>query len=151
MRASSDPYRVISRRQAVRWVLAFAVVCSLAIPILLRLADSYVGDLQTLAREDAPRAFAQARTTIQFVVLSIAGFSAAIGAYLMWYGYRAARNATFPPLGSWVLEGRPVFAGRKAIAIAWLYLAAGLAIIGVGCTATYYAWAIVPEVFQPQG
>lgn len=148
MRASSDAYRVITRREAVRWLLACAVVCAVAVPFLLRLADSYVGDLQALAREDAARAFAQARIAIQVVVLSVAALSAAVGVYLMWCGYRAVRNQTFPPLGSWVLEGSPVFTGRKAIAIGWLYLAAGLAIIGVGCTATYYAWALVPEVFQ---
>jgi hypothetical protein len=151
MRASSDGYRVISRREAARWLLACAVVCAIAIPILLRLADFYAGDLQALARKDTPRALAQARVAIQFVLLSVAALSAAMGACLMWYGYRAARTATLPPPGSWILEGRPVFTGRKAAAIARLYLAAGLAIIGVGCTATYYAWTVVPEVFQPRG
>jgi len=151
MEPSSAAHRVISRQTALRWVLLVAVACAAAVAVLLNLAQRYVRTLQFLAQEDPARATAQALSAIQFVLFSATLLSFAIGCYLVWYGHRAAQTGFFPPAGAWVLEGKAVHTGRKASALAWLYIALGLLVVGAGCALAYYAWVAVPALFGPAG
>ena len=104
---------------------------------------NYLSALAELAQSDPAMAGARASEALFVTLVCTAVVAAAVGAYVVWYGYRAVRAACYPPPGGWVIEGRPVYTGGKARRIGKVQMVLGVAMAAATFATVYLASQIM--------
>ncbi|NIO43363.1 MAG: hypothetical protein GTO41_26350 [Burkholderiales bacterium] len=144
MRKTDNLHRVVTRSQLLRWFLVCGLVAAAGFWLLMSAITRYLDSLERLAESDPVIAAQRVSFVIQVVFVSSIVFAVLIGLYLGWYGYRAVKSECFPPPGSWLIEGRPIYRGRKARRLGWLQIVLGIIMAVLACGVVYRTWALLP-------
>ncbi len=144
MQQSDKSHRIVSRAQVIRWVVLIVIAAGAGFWLLLWLVSRYLDSIEQLAASDPALAAQRVSVLIQLVLASSFAFALLVGSYLSWYGYRAVKTACFPPPGSWLIEGRPVYHDNQARQLGWLQIVLGVALAGVASGLAYRTWSLLP-------
>ena len=139
-----DPqHRVVTKQQLVRLALLFMGVVAAAGVLVILAVRNYMSAIFELAQSDPVMAGEHASTALFVTLVCTAVVAAAVGAYVVWYGYRAVRAGCHPPPRAWVLEGRPVYTGGKARRIGKIQMVLGVAMAAATFATVYFASRIM--------
>jgi len=141
-------HKIVSRRRLVLW---FVLGLAAAVPLILlvqHLGDAYVEQIERLAEQDPAAAARQALSALRVVFGILALLIAGVGLYLVWLGARARRSGLFPPPGSWVVEGRPVYTGSRATRVGLLQIMLGAVLVVMAGGIVFYCWVVLERLFE---
>ena len=137
-------HRVIKKEQFTRLLLLIGAGAVAVFGLLSWAAARYLDGLEQLAQTDAAQAAQRISSLAQAVLVASVVVALLVGSFLSWYGYRAVRTQTFPPPGTWLIEGRPVHEGSKARLFGWTQIILGILMAFVACAAVYRSWSVLP-------
>lgn len=140
-------HKIVSRRRLVLW---FVLGLAAAVPLILlvqHLGNAYVDEIEQLAEQDPAAAARQALSALRIVFGTMALLIAGMGLYLAWLGARARRSGVFPPPGTWVVEGRPVYAGSRAARAGLLQVMFGAVLMIMAGGIVFYSWIVLERLF----
>ncbi|UCH47135.1 MAG: hypothetical protein JSU95_13695 [Betaproteobacteria bacterium] len=144
MERSGTRHRIIKKAQFARWMFMIGAAAVAFFWLLSWVATKYLDKLEQLSQTDAALAAQRISSMVQAVFVASVVFALLVGSYLAWYGYRAVRSECFPPPGSWVVEGRPVYEGSKARRRGWAQIILGIFMAVVACAVVYRSWSLLP-------
>jgi len=144
MEPDQAKHRIVSRRKLVRWSLLIVGIAMLGSLLLIWLVSGYLDSLKDVAQSQPAQAAQRILLVAQVVLVTTVVFAVAVGSYVIRYGYRAVRSECFPPPGSWIIEGRPVYTGSKARKLGWTQIVLGILMAGAACAAVYGTWSHLP-------
>ena len=130
--ADAQRHRVLSRSKAmvlVGFVLAIGALLVWASMAWIRSYGDGLAILEAMAPDEAAIKLAQDLKT--FAIVTLIGLLA-LSAAVVWYGARALRSQSIPPIGSWIVEGQHVRTGREARTAAWVLI--GFALLVALCS-----------------
>lgn len=140
----TETHRIIKKEQFARLLLMIGAGAVAVFGLLSWAAARYLDGLEQLAQTDAAQAAQRISSLAQAVFVVSVVVALLVGSFLSWYGYRAARTQCFPPPGTWVIEGRPVYSGTKARLLGWTQILLGIVMAFVACAAVYRSWSLLP-------
>ncbi len=137
-------YREIDPRDKRLWFLAFGV---LAVGLALlwglnEVVQSHAAELQNLAESDPDGARRQAAASLRTVLSVITLLNVLVAAFLAWQGVRSLTTGRSPPPGSWVIRGRPVYAGRTALRVGRILIAAAVLLAAATVVMLWLGWRL---------
>ena len=144
MEQTDTRHRVIKKAQFTRWMLLIGAAAVVGFGLLSWATTNYLDGLEQLSQTDVALAALRVSSVVQGVFVACVVFAVLVGSYLAWYGYRAVRSECFPPPGSWVVEGRPIYSGAGARRRGWTQVALGILMAGVVCAVVYRSWSLLP-------
>lgn len=137
-------HRIIKKEQLARLLLIIGIGAVAVFGLLSWAAARYLDGLEQLAQTDAAQAAQRISSLAETVFIVSVAVALLVGSFLSWYGYRAVRTQCFPPPGTWVIEGRPVYDGSKARLFGWTQIILGIFMAFVACAAVYRSWSVLP-------
>lgn len=124
-------YRVIRRSQA----LVIVALIAAAGAALLWFTLQWMGETSeraTLLMSSSPERAAEELATQLRVVGAVNGFVfGAASLYLAWFAWRGVKTASIPPIGAWVIEGRQIKTGPKAVRLGYVLLGAAAVLLAL--------------------
>jgi len=148
MPSDSSQHRIVSRRRLAIW---FVLGLAAAVPLILlvqHFGDAYVSEIERLAEQDPAAAARQALAALRIAFGFLAVLIAGLGLYMAWLGARARRAGLFPPPGSWVVEGRPVYTGSRAARAGLLQMMLGAVLVIMAGGIVFYSWVVLERLFE---
>jgi magnesium-transporting ATPase (P-type) len=143
MEQTGTRHRIINKAQFARWMLLIGAAVVVGFGLLSWAATRYLDQLEQLSQADAALAAQRVSSLVQAVFVSSVVVALLVASFLAWYGYRAVRSECFPPPGSWVVEGRPVYNGGQARRRGWAQIFLGIFMAGVACAVVYRSWSLL--------
>ena len=143
METDHTRYHIISKQQLMRISLLAIGIAMTGTFLLVRLVSGYLNGLEELANSQPALATDRILFVVQMALSVTVIVAVAVGFYVAWYGLRAVRSESFPPPGSWVIEGRPVHTGVKARRLGWIQIIAGILMACAACAAVYRTWSLL--------
>lgn len=137
-------HRIIKKEQFTRLLLMISAGAVAVFGLLSWAAAMYLDGLEQLAQTDAALAAQRISSLAQAVFVVSVAVALLVGSFLSWYGFRAVRTQRFPPPGTWVIEGRPVYDGSKARLLGWTQIILGILMALVACATVYRSWSVLP-------
>ena len=140
---NTSGHRVIHKRDMVRIFLLISGIAAVGGLFLLQLAQSYLAAINELAQSNPAQAAQRTGWLLGIVLMSMVVFALAAGGTVIWYGVRALRSECFPPPGSWVIEGREIHTGAKALRLGKMYILLGAVMASTSFIAVYIGWKLL--------
>lgn len=141
-------YRVLSRKQ-VAAVVALVVVGGTVIAWLgTEWMEAFSQRMTELTARDPVRAAAEIREQMRTFAVVNGTILCALAAFLCWYGVRGIRTKSMPPAGAWVLRGRQVRTGAKAVRISQAMVATGVVLVFLAVASSLVIWRIGEQLAQ---
>ena len=144
MEPTGTQHRIIKKAQLVRWMLLIGAGAIVGFGLLSWATANYLDQLEQLSQTDAALAAQRVSSVVQAVLIAFIVVALLVGWFIAWYGYRAVRSECFPPPGSMIVEGRPVYSGAKARLRGWMQIILGVFMAGLACAAVYRSWSLLP-------
>ena len=151
MSVDGQQYRIVTRGKAAALLAAVAIVGGLLLWFALGWVEAAAERTLRLIQSSPRGGAAEMASQLRLIGIVNGLVLCSFAAYLGWFAYRGIKTASVPPVGSWVLRGRKILSGRKAVlAGRWLLGLAGVlavAALGLGLA----AWRVAGQLEQIRG
>ncbi len=144
MEQTGTRHRIIKKAHFARWILLIGGAAIVGFGLLSWATTNYLDQLEQLSQMDPALAAQRVSSVVRAVFIASIVVALSVGSFIAWYGYQAVRSECFPPPGSWLIEGQPVYSGAKARWRGWLQFILGMLLAGVACAAVYRSWSLLP-------